>query len=106
MISEWGPYFNPVCDVCGRMLPAVVVRNCEGGKEAARAAAREKMAADGWASIANYAASGGKIDICTLCAREGRRPKGMKLAKERINTAASGYEQEGEAQRKTEGSFM
>ena len=78
MISEWGPYLNPSCDVCGRMLPAVSVQRHNGDREAARAEARAKMAAEGWTTITISSDTGGKkreADICELCAREGRRPK-------------------------------
>lgn len=72
MISEWGPYLNPSCDVCGSILTAVSVQCHNGDKEAARAAAMEKMAAAGWTTITIPASAGGtkrEADICALCAR-------------------------------------
>ena len=50
MISYRYPYHSPVCDGCGRMLPA----------EKDDAAAEAAMRADGWAKIE------GK-DLCRLC---------------------------------------
>lgn len=74
MIVERADYFSPACDICHHMLPAVILpRN--GDKEAARAAAREKMAADGWTSIM---IGGKRADVCVICIQAGRRPKERK----------------------------
>ena len=78
MIVEYGPYFNPACDVCGHMLPAVIVqrrRVTAAAAEAARTKARAKMAADGWTSIPVVSLLGKeeeKLDVCALCVQTGR----------------------------------
>ena len=71
MIVERESYFNPACDVCHHMLPAVILpRN--GDREAARAAAREKMAADGWTCVVTGEK---RADVCAICIRAGRGQK-------------------------------
>ena len=75
MIVERGDCFNPVCDVCHHMLPAVILPRRGGNREAARAQAREKMAADGWTSIPVVSLLGKeeeKLDVCALCVQTGR----------------------------------
>lgn len=59
MISKFAYYFNPVCDCCGKMLPA---EYCQEDAEKA-------MKKAGWRMATRFNEAGEKvfIDVCKLC---------------------------------------
>lgn len=59
MISKYSYYFNPVCDYCGKMLPA----------EYSKDDAEKAMKKAGWVMKEKFNKDGDKVyaDVCKLC---------------------------------------